>query len=140
MIDPKCPECGALLKKKDFKNDKCWKCKTENITAYFSIQEDIKKPKESSRPLSEKEKHYWSFPYRLNSWLTVEIVITLGIILSLIFSIYGLFVIFGSYDRMSEIYQKIIWAETIGIIIFIWKTVTVIQLKVSLASSTVKES
>ena len=24
MIDKKCPEYGALLKKKDIKNDKCW--------------------------------------------------------------------------------------------------------------------
>ena len=103
---------------------------------------EIRKAKESSRPLSEKEKekHYWSFLYRLNSWLTVEIVITLGIILSLIFSIYGMFDIFGSYDKMGEIYRNIIWAQTIGIIIFSWKTVTVIQLKVSLNPSTVKES
>ena len=40
MIDPKCPECGALLKKKDIKNDKCWKCKAINIAEYFKIQED----------------------------------------------------------------------------------------------------
>ena len=132
MIDPKCPECGALLKKKDIKNDKCWKCKAENIAEYYSLQENIKKAeeketkveisskerkeledmkielerkrqkledieirkaKESSRPLSEKEKekHYWSFLSRLNSWLTVEIVITLGLILILIFNIASMF-------------------------------------------------
>ena len=40
MIDKKCPECGALLKKKDIKNDKCWRCKKENIAEYFNTQEE----------------------------------------------------------------------------------------------------
>jgi len=38
MPDIKCPECGALLKKKHLNEDKCWKCKTENISEVISSQ------------------------------------------------------------------------------------------------------
>lgn len=38
MIDPKCPECGALLKKKHLNENKCWKCKTENISELINSQ------------------------------------------------------------------------------------------------------
>jgi len=41
VINPKCPECGALQKKKDLEKDKCWKCKAENIVERINKQDDV---------------------------------------------------------------------------------------------------
>jgi len=45
MIDKKCPECGALLKKKDLTTNICWRCKTEGVGEIFKLEEEIERKK-----------------------------------------------------------------------------------------------
>ena len=50
MSETRCPECQCLLKDKDFKNDKCWKC---GLTPLIERTEEEKKKQDR---LEEKEK------------------------------------------------------------------------------------
>ena len=63
MSETRCPECQCLLKDKDLKNDKCWKCglspvreiieKIQNIEV--TTKSELKEKKKQER-LDEKEK------------------------------------------------------------------------------------
>ena len=50
MSETRCPECQCLLKDKDLKNDKCWKC---GLTPIMERTEEEKKEQER---LEKKEK------------------------------------------------------------------------------------
>ena len=68
MSETRCPECQCLLKDKDLKNDKCWKCgfspvreiieKTQNIevTTKSELKEQKKKEKMEQKRQRELER------------------------------------------------------------------------------------
>jgi len=54
MIDIKCPECGALLKKKDIKKDTCWQCKAKGVEEKVA-NEKAKEAKEAKETVDKME-------------------------------------------------------------------------------------
>ncbi len=59
MAEIRCDKCGALLTKKDLKNNKCWKCKAENIAGIFKIQEEKERKELDDIKKAKSEKRKW---------------------------------------------------------------------------------
>ena len=91
MIDKKCPECGALLKKKDIKNDKCWRCKKENIAEYFNTQEE----KGEDKSLSSMK----LIGNHLTHWTWFELALSIAILWGTFHSYYSLDIYFEELKK-----------------------------------------
>ena len=57
MSETRCPECQCLLKDKDLKNDKCWKCGLSPVREIIEKIQNIEVTTKSE--LKEKKKQEW---------------------------------------------------------------------------------
>ena len=75
MLENRCPECQCLLKDKDLKNDKCWKCglspireiieKIQNIEVTTKSELKEQKKQEGLEKEKKRQKKFEKFGYSM---------------------------------------------------------------------------
>ena len=135
MLENRCPECQCLLKDKDIKNDKCWKCgsvttipENAEIISESDITEKLDNsekhdngPTQIKSNIKDKKselKNGSGYKGKANSpfFTVVQIIAVMTCLASSVFGLFGIFIMIKHYDY-SLIYGFIVIPILCGVIV-----------------------
>ena len=134
MSETRCPECQCLLKDKDLKNDKCWKCglspvreiieKIQNIEV--TTKSELKEKKKQER-LDEKEKKKQELENRIISEkYSILRIFQLVIGFSIFIYSYYFIIFLGDLYHLGFLHEDNLDKVIIPFLLFLFNSICVI--------------